>query len=505
MRRIYLDHAAATPVDPRVEEAMAPFWRKNFGNAGGLYEEGRCAKEAMQKSRESIAKLIGAKADEIIFTSGGTESDNLAVFGAALGANHLFSSRLNEASKFSEPTAQALQDLAQTDGASRAIRQQANMRVLAKPGAEALKPHIITTKFEHHAVLEPCQRLEKENFDVTYLDVGEDGVVDPQDVRKALRQETILVSIMYANNEIGTIQPIAEIGKVIKEFKSTKAQILKDLASPTGASTRNFSAEKYPCLSKFSAETINFGAHYPFFHTDACQAAGYLDLNVNNLGVDLMTANASKIYGPKGVGFLYKRSGVKIKPQIIGGGQEMRMRSGTENIPLIVGMAKALEIAQAEKDLENKRLTPLRDYFIKQILEKIPKVVLNGHATKRLPNNINVSILDIEGEALVLYLDAKGISFSTGSACTSESLDPSHVILALGKPYEFAHSSMRFTLGRSTTKEALDYVLGVLPEVVEWLRKVSPVKIDMNAKSMSHPEAFAGENLRVKAKSKSYK
>ena len=433
MKRIYLDHAATTPVNPRVMDAMMPFWRENFGNAGGLYEEGRRAKEAITKSRDTIAKLIGAKPDEIIFTSGGTESDNLAVFGSTshLGVGH----------------------------------------------PSGAKPHIITTKFEHHAVLEPCQRLEKENFDVTYLDVGEDGVVNPDDVKKALRPETILVSIMYANNEIGTIQPIAEIGKVIKEFKKSKG------------------------FSNFPPLTSNF----PYFHTDACQAAGYLDLNVNNLGVDLMTVNASKIYGPKGVGFLYKRTGVKIKPQIIGGGQEMRQRSGTENIPLIVGMARAFELAQAEKDAEATRLVPLRDYFISEVMKKIPKVVLNGHPIRRLPNNINVSILDIEGEALVLYLDAKGISFSTGSACTSESLDPSHVILALGKPYEFAHSSMRFTLGRSTTKEDLDYVLGVLPEVIEWLRKVSPLNLELNAKSMSHPEAFAGENLRVKAKSKSYK
>ena len=497
MKRIYLDHAATTPLDSRVKDAMEPFWSENPGNAGGLYEEGRRAKEAITKSRETIAKLIGARADEIIFTSGGTESDNLAVFGVAYGANQLHSSRLNprESKLISYPLASSALSsprIAGSDADSEFNRF-------------ASQPHIITTKFEHHAVLEPCQRLEKEGFDITYLNVGEDGVVNPEDVRKALRPETVLVSIMYANNEIGTIQPIAEIGKIIKDFKSTKAQVLKDLASPTGASTRNFSAEKYPCLLKLSAEAMSFGSSYPVFHTDACQAAGYLDLNVNNLGVDLMTANASKIYGPKGVGFLYKRMGVKIKPQIIGGGQEMRMRSGTENVPLIVGMAKALELAQQEREAEAARLVSLRDYFIKEIINRIPKVVLNGHPIKRLPNNVNVSILDIEGEALVLYLDAKGISFSTGSACTSESLDPSHVILALGKPYEFAHSSMRFTLGRSTTKEDLDYVLGVLPEVVEWLRRVSPIKIDMNAKSMSHPEAFAGENLRVKAKSKSYK
>jgi len=428
MRRVYLDYAATTPLDPRVKEAMDSWWTENFGNAGGLYEEGRRAKEALQNSREVIAKLIGTRTEEIIFTSGGTEADNLAIFGVA---------RKLEAEL---PT-----------------------------GSSASNSHIITTAFEHHAVLHPCQQLEKEGFEVSYLDVGKDGVVNPEDVRKALRPETILVSIMYANNEIGTIQPIYEIGKIIQDYKlKTKNQKL-------------------------------------VFHTDACQAAGYLDLNVNNLGVDLMSVNASKIYGPKGVGFLYKRAGVKIKPQILGGGQEGRMRSGTEAIPLVVGMAEAFKIAQKEREEESGRLIPLRDYFISEILKRIPKVVLNGHPANRLPNNINVSILDIEGEALILYLDAEGISISTGSACTSESLDPSHVILALGKPYEFAHSSMRFTLGRSTTKEDLDYVLEKLPKIVRWLRVVSPLNLDPQAVSMSHPEAFAGENLKVKAKSRSYK
>src|SRR3989338_5127969 len=436
MRRVYLDHAAATPLDSRVKAVMEPYLTTEFGNAGGLYEEGRRASDALMNARQVVARALGTHPNEIIFTSGGTESDSLAIFGVA----GFFGKTSNVA------------------------------RIRESFDVEEKKPHIITTTFEHHSVLNPCEQLEKEGFDVIYLNVGSDGIVDPQDIQNALCPETVLVSIMYANNEIGTIQPIAEIGKIIKEFRAQKTQNL-----------------------------------YPYFHTDACQAAGYLDINVNNLGVDFMTINAAKMYGPNSAGALYRRNGVPLKAQIIGGGQEMRLRGGTENVPLIVGFARALEIAQERKAEENKRLTGLRDYFIAEIQKRIPKTVLNGHPTKRLPNNVNVSILDIEGEALVLYLDAKGISFSTGSACTSESLDPSHVILALGKPYEFAHSSMRFTMGRSTTKEELDKVLEVLPATVEWLRKVSPVSIDMNAKSMSHPEVFAVENLMVKAKSKSYK
>lgn len=421
MKRIYLDHAAATPLDSRVKDAMAPFFADEFGNAGGLYQEGRRAKKAIDDARESIAHQIGARAEEIIFTSGGTESDNLAIFGVA-----------------------------------------------AASGSFTKKPHIITTTFEHHAVLRPCQKLEKEGFDITYLNVGEDGIVNFEDVKKALRPETILVSIMYANNEIGTIQPIREIAKIIQEYRE-----------------KNKSA-------------------YPYFHTDACQAAGYLDINVHNLGIDLLTVNGSKMYGPKCIGFLYRKMGVNIKPMMYGGNQEMRMRAGTENVPLVVGLAKSLEIAQEIRESELNRLIELRDYFIAELTKKIHKVVLNGHPTKRLPNNINVSILDIEGESLLLYCDAKGIAFSTGSACTSDSLDPSHVILALGKPYEFAHSSIRFSMGRETTKQDLDYVLDMLPKTVEWLRTISPISVDINAKSMSHPEVFAGK-LKGKAKGKNYK
>ena len=384
MKRIYLDHAATTSVDPRVEEATRPFWSEIFGNASGLYEEGRRAKEALGRARITVAKLIGAKADEIVFTSGGTESDNLAIFGIA------------------------------------------NAVVEGER-----KPHLITTKFEHHAVLHPCQELERRGFDVTYLDVGEEGIVNPENVKRSLRPETILVSIMHANNEIGTIQQIAEIGKIIRDYK---------------LQTKNYK---------------------PYFHTDACQSAGYLDLNVNNLGADLMTVNGSKIYGPKGAGFLYVRRETKIVPQILGGGQEMGLRAGTEPVALAVGMSKALEIAQEERVVESVRLIPLRDYFVKELLKKIPKAILNGHPTERLPNNINISIPGANGEEMVLRLDAAGISCSTGSACVSESSAPSHVILALGRSSELANGSLRLTMGRSTTKEDLDYVLEKLSDIIK--------------------------------------
>ncbi len=374
-------------MDPRVQNAMEPFLVENFGNAGGLYREGRIAKEAMEGARTTVAKIIGARPEEIIFTSGGTEADNLAIFGVA--------------------------------------------RALGRG-------HIITTKFEHHAVLEPCQQLTKEarlpdgqGFDVTFLDVGANGVVNQEDVKKALRPETILVSIMYANNEIGTIQPIAEIGLEIRNWK------------------------------------LEIGGKTPFFHVDACQAAGYLDINVNNLGVDLMTINGPKIYGPKGIGFLYRKLGVRMKPQILGGGQETRMRSGTEPVVLIAGLAKALEIVQAERVAESTRLTPLRDHFISELRKRVPDAVLNGHPTKRLPNNVNISIPGANGEEVVLRLDAAGISCSTGSACAAESSEPSHVILALGRSRELANGSLRLTMGRSTTKEDIDYVLEKLSDTIK--------------------------------------
>lgn len=393
-RFVYLDHAATTPLDKRVKEAMLPYMSDNFGNPSSFHSAGKFAKDDMDDARALIAEILGARPDEILFTSGGTESDNLVVLGYAR-ANH-------------------------------------------KNGK-----HLITTKIEHHAVLESMAHLEKkEGFDVTYLSPDKDGLITQEQVSEALRDDTILVSVMLANNEIGTIEPVGEIGNVIQKFRQEKKRA------------------------------------WPVFHTDACQATGALDLNVERLHADLLTINGSKMYGPKGVGALYVKRGIKLQPLQFGGSQERAIRGGTENLAGIIGMARAFEIAQGEREQENKRLIPLRDFLIKGIIQTIPKVRLNGHKTERLPNNVNISFMDIEGEALVLYLDAAGIYVSTGSACTSASLDPSHVILALGLPYEVAHGSLRFTLGKSTTQEDIDYVLETLPPLVKKLRSISPVRVD---------------------------
>ena len=424
MKEIYLDHAAATPLDPRVKQAMEPSWDLAYGNPSALYRQGRLAKDAVDAARAGVARILNCKADEVIFTAGGTEADNIAIFGAA--------------------------------------------RMFTGQGK-----HLITTAFEHHAGLKSFEALEREGWEVTRLSVGEDGIVDPSSLRAAIRPDTFFISVMYANNEIGTIQPIEEIGRILKGERRTR---------------------------------ITQGNQLPlYFHCDASQAAGFCELDVQKLGVDLMSLNGGKIYGPKGSGCLCVRSGVRLKPIYHGGGQEKNLRSGTENVPGIVGFVKALEIAEAEREPESARLTGLRDYLIGRLTAEIPKTVLNGHPSQRLPNNVNVSILDIEGEAVILYLDAKGIAISTGSACTSTTLDPSHVILALGKPYEYAHSSLRFTLGRSTTREDLDYVMEVLPGIVTTLRQISPVRMEVGQKTISHPEAFAGQGARVKVGGKHYK
>ena len=434
-KRIYMDNAAAAPMDKRVKKAMEPYWAENFGNPNAIYKEGLVARSAVETARDGIAKVLGARAKEIIFTNGGTESDNLAIFG-------ITDEMKQNLSRFTLPRNEAGSDASQ-DFAS-------------------FRPHIITTKFEHHAVLNSCKHLEKEGFEVTYLDVGKEGVVNPEDVKRALKPETILVSIMYANNEIGTVQPIREIAKVIRIFKKNGGGKLLSLRTDE---------EGNPTESKFSSSV------FPLFHTDACQAPGYLDLNVERLGVDMMTINGSKIYGPKGTGILYVKNGIKLRPMLYGGEQENGLRPGTENVPAIVGLAEALKIAEQEREKESARLIELRDYFTGRLLSEISKTILNGHPTQRLPNNINVSILDAEGESIVLYLDEAGVACSTGSACTSESMEPSHVILAIGKPHAYAHGAMRFSLGRSTTKKDIDYVMKVLPDIIKKLRMFSPVNI----------------------------
>lgn len=399
-RVIYLDHAAATPLDSRVKAAMLAYLDEDFGNPSAIYSAGRAAKEAVDNARETVARILGCTAAEVIFTGSGTESNNLAIFGVA---------RQNFSSK--------------------------NL------GGQA-RGHIITANFEHHAVLNPCAALEQEGYAVTYLKVDHDGLITAEQLKAAIRPDTLLVSIMYANNEIGTIEPIAEFADAIREWKKTHDR-----------------KENTP----------------PFFHTDACQAAGYLDINVKNLGVDLMTINGSKIYGPKGTGALFVRRGIKLRPIIYGGGQEFGLRSGTENVAGIAGLAKALEIAHETKEQKCKKTQELRDKLIKGILKQIKGVELNGHPTKRLPNNANISIPGVEGEAMLFYLDEYGISAATGSACESAGQDPSHVVQALGKSREAAKSSIRFTIGRATTVEDVEYVLGKLPEIVTKLRKISPV------------------------------
>jgi cysteine desulfurase len=391
-KNIYLDYAATTPVDERVVAAMEPYWTKEFGNPSSLYKLGQRAKHAIDNSRQTVADFFNCQPEEILFTAGGTASINLALKGL-LGS-------------YKEPM------------------------------------HIIISAIEHHAVLHTAEKLKKLGHEISVLPIDKDGLVNIKDLEAAIQDNTVLVSIMTANNEIGVVQDIQKLGNLIEKInKSRKNKI--------------------------------------YFHTDACQAAGALDLNIQKLHVDLMTINGSKIYGPKGVGVLYIKKSTPLTALIDGGGQEKNLYSGTENVPSIVGLATALKLAYQDKEKNNKQLTKLRDWLIAEILNKIPKTRLNGHATKRLPNNVNISILDVEGEAMLLYLDEVGIQASTGSACTSTTLDPSHVIRALGCPYEVAHGSMRFSLGKDTTKQDLEYLMSQLPKIVAKLRKASPVNINM--------------------------
>lgn len=383
MKRIYLDYAATTPVEEEVIKAMLPYFKEKFGNASTFYSYGQEARKAIEDARSLIADFVGAKPEEIVFTSGGTESNNYALKGVAY-----------------------------------ANQEKGN--------------HIIATSIEHHSVSEPCKFLEKQGFKVSYLKVDKYGMVDPEDVKKEITDKTILISIMHANNEIGTIEPIKEIAKIAHE--------------------RGI-----------------------IFHTDAVQTFCHIPVNVDELGVDLLSVSAHKLYGPKGVGALYIRKGTKITSFLHGGDQERRRRASTENVPGIVGFAKAVAIAKEKMAEESEKLTKLRDKLISGILNKIDAVRLNGHPTQRLPNNVNISIEYIEGESMILNLDMEGIACSTGSACSSSSLEPSHVLLAIGLSHELAHGSLRFTLGRDTTESDIDYVLEVLPRIVKKLREMSPL------------------------------
>jgi cysteine desulfurase len=383
MKRIYLDNAATTPTDPEVVKAMLPYFSDIFGNPSSLHSFGQEAKRAIEEARDRIASFISADPEEIVFTSGGTESDNFALKGAAY-----------------------------------ARRDKGD--------------HIITTAIEHHAVLSTGHYLEKQGFKVTYLPVDAFGIVDPAAVKKAITDKTILISVMHANNELGSIQPIAEIGKIA-------------------------AARGIP------------------LHTDAVQTFGHLPINVDELGVSLLSASAHKFYGPKGVGILYVRKGTKMESFMHGGEQERGRRASTHNVPGIVGMGKAVKLAGESLTEESERISRLRDRFIRGILDKIEYTRLNGHPVQRLPNNVNFCVQYIEGEAMILRLDMSDIACSSGSACSSASMDPSHVLAAIGLPQELAHGTLRFSLGKYTTGEDIDRVLSELPVIVEKLRSISPL------------------------------
>jgi len=380
---IYMDHSATSPVDPEVFDAMKPYFTDSFGNASTLYSLGREGRKAMESAREEVASIIGAETKEIIFTSGGTESDNIAILGTAYK-----------------------------------LKKKGN--------------HIITSNIEHPAVDETCKYLEKNGFTVTYLPVYEDGIVKVKDLEDAITDKTILITIMHANNEIGTIQPITEIGRIAHENNI-------------------------------------------YFHTDAVQTVGKIPVNVKELNVDMLSLSAHKLYGPKGIGALYLRQGVRIEPLMHGGGHEKGIRPGTENVPGIVGLGKACSIAKENLQRDAQKLTSLRDMLIDNVLAENEDSYLNGHRTKRLPNNANFRFTGIEGESLILRLDAKGIATSTGSACSSIKLEPSHVLMAIGLKEVEAHGSLRISLGHENTEEDIEYTTTAIKEVVEKLRKMSPL------------------------------
>lgn len=383
---IYLDNAATTKTRPEVVEAMLPYFTEFYGNPSSVYGFSDESKKAISHAREVIAESLGVKANEIYFTAGGSESDNWAI----------------------KATAEAYQDKGR---------------------------HIITSKIEHHAVLHTCQYLESRGFEITYLDVDENGLVSPEQVEKAIRPDTILISIMFANNEIGTIEPIQEIGKIAK-------------------------------------------AHGVLFHTDAVQAYGHVPINADELSIDMLSASGHKFNGPKGIGFLYIRKGVKSRSFIHGGAQERKRRAGTENVPGIAGMGKAAEIAMATMEERIKKETKMRNYLMEKVMSAVPYTRINGDRVKRLPNNVNFAFQFIEGESLLIMLDMEGICGSSGSACTSGSLDPSHVLLAIGLPHEIAHGSLRLTLSEENTMEEMDYAAEKIQKIVERLRSMSPLYED---------------------------
>ncbi|MDI9242311.1 cysteine desulfurase NifS [Fusibacillus kribbianus] len=389
-RLIYLDNAATTKVNPKVLDAMLPYFTEKFGNPSAVYSFAAENKKAITEARESIARVLGANTEEIYFTAGGSESDNWAL----------------------KATAEAYE----------------------KKGK-----HIITTKIEHHAILHTCEYLEGRGYEITYLNVDENGVVDMEELKAAIRPDTILISVMFANNEIGTMQPIAEIGKLARE---------KGI----------------------------------LFHTDAVQAFGHVPINVDEMGIDMLSASGHKLNGPKGIGFLYIRKGVKIRSFVHGGAQERKRRAGTENVPGIVGIGVAAKLCADTMEERSKRETELRDHLIERVMKEIPYTRLNGHRTRRLPNNANFSFQFVEGESMLIMLDMAGICASSGSACTSGSLDPSHVLLAIGLPHEIAHGSLRLTLGEDTTLEEIDFVVDKLKEIVAKLRSMSPLYEDFISK-----------------------
>lgn len=384
MRKVYFDHSATTPVDPKVVEAMLPFLSEKFGNPSSIHSFGREVKVALEEAREMVAEFCHTRAADIYFTSGGTESDNMAIKGIAY-----------------------------------------ELKTKGK--------HIITSQVEHHAVLHTCEFLEKEGFEITYLRPDKYGMIHPESVAEAIRKDTILISIMHANNEVGTISPLEQIGSIAR----------------------------------------NSGV---LFHTDVVQTFGKIPLDLSELPVDLMSASAHKIYGPKGVGLLYIRKGVKLIPMAHGGGHERNRRPGTENIPGIIGLAKAVELRKDRMKDENEFVKGLRDLFYEKITKAIPRLILNGHPDERLAGHLNLSFVGIEGEALLLSLDLKGVAASSGSACTSGSLDPSHVLAAMGLKPEIARASIRFTLGKDNTEEDVDYAVRILPEIVQRLRSMSALE-----------------------------